>query len=661
MVKELFTKSNLKEFAAFLSGVFIVLFGNAYVMQDSNSEPVAQAVEISWPLENVNLFENQVFVVDLPNFDSNADNLKVFWSVENGALGGEMVHDYNSSFKSKVDVSNWDWKKDNKYAITFVAKDENGNVAGQSSVFVFVGDVSPEAVVLEEEVIPVKEPEVKPVVESEIKNGAAVYQPVIDKPVPVPVSVVAAQPVTVANNFSVTWVPSDIKNNQKFVFNTDGYNDNEISAYWNTGGGHKNLVFKTDPKIPFSAALNVFGWRWLDKGPYEISFTIADKTTSAVLASETFNMLWKGEPGESDIEMKSMGVSSPSIAGNKQLAQATEPVKLAAPIEPTTLATPARPLVLPEPVKPVVSNPAPSLITQSLLVNTSVNNFTKNKLFVPAKPAVERALSSANNRTVTTALKYILSQPNSVWLNGDGYDSDAYIQSVLNKAKSNNEIPAFVLYNIPNRDCGSHSSGGTASVNKYKSWIDRIAKNLSGVEAIVIVEPDALAMLNCLPSNGQADRLEMIKYAVEKIVPVSRNVMVYIDAGHPHWVDTAEMAKRLQKAGVQQARGFALNVSNYISTNDNIVYGNYISNLLGGKKYVIDSSRNGNGPSPTREWCNPSGRALGESPLLSDGRRGNLDAVLWIKFPGESDGTCNGGPSAGGWWTDYAVDLYKNR
>jgi len=28
-----------------------------------------------------------------------------------------------------------------------------------------------------------------------------------------------------------------------------------------------------------------------------------------------------------------------------------------------------------------------------------------------------------------------------------------------------------------------------------------------------------------------------------------------------------------------------------------------------------------------------------------------------VKHPGESDGTCNGGPTAGTFWTDYAIGL----
>ena len=35
------------------------------------------------------------------------------------------------------------------------------------------------------------------------------------------------------------------------------------------------------------------------------------------------------------------------------------------------------------------------------------------------------------------------------------------------------------------------------------------------------------------------------------------------------------------------------------------------------------------------------------------------DAFLWVKTPGESDGTCNGGPRAGEWWADYALELSR--
>ncbi|MFI2791482.1 glycoside hydrolase family 6 protein, partial [Kitasatospora sp. NPDC018614] len=37
-----------------------------------------------------------------------------------------------------------------------------------------------------------------------------------------------------------------------------------------------------------------------------------------------------------------------------------------------------------------------------------------------------------------------------------------------------------------------------------------------------------------------------------------------------------------------------------------------------------------------------------------------VDAYLWIKRPGESDGTCKGGPKAGQWWETYALELARD-
>lgn len=55
----------------------------------------------------------------------------------------------------------------------------------------------------------------------------------------------------------------------------------------------------------------------------------------------------------------------------------------------------------------------------------------------------------------------------------------------------------------------------------------------------------------------------------------------------------------------------------------------------------------------------PRGRALGDPPrAVDDGT--HLDALLWVKLPGESDGSCNGGPPAGQWWQDVALELARN-
>jgi endoglucanase len=156
----------------------------------------------------------------------------------------------------------------------------------------------------------------------------------------------------------------------------------------------------------------------------------------------------------------------------------------------------------------------------------------------------------------------------------------------------------------------------------------------------------------------------MIRYAIDKLTALD-GTAVYVDAGHSAWVPAPEMASRLRAAGIERADGFSLNVSNYQRTEDLLKYGHEISALVGGKHFIIDTGRNGNGP-PTgfaakdeRNWCNPDGRALGSPPTINTGDP-LCDAFYWLKPPGESDGRCNKGPAAGNWWPQKALEMARN-
>ena len=70
---------------------------------------------------------------------------------------------------------------------------------------------------------------------------------------------------------------------------------------------------------------------------------------------------------------------------------------------------------------------------------------------------------------------------------------------------------------------------------------------------------------------------------------------------------------------------------------------------------MIDTSRAG-GNVAAGQWCNPAGAKIGPYPT-ADTNHAGLDAYLWIKGVGESDGTCNGGPAAGQFWLSYALSL----
>jgi endoglucanase len=105
---------------------------------------------------------------------------------------------------------------------------------------------------------------------------------------------------------------------------------------------------------------------------------------------------------------------------------------------------------------------------------------------------------------------------------------------------------------------------------------------------------------------------------------------------------------------VESVRGFATNVANYQTDDDERDYAGRLSRLLGGAHFVVDSGRNGNGS--TSSWCNPAGRAYGTEPgYVDDGTA--LDAFVWVKPPGESDGECGGGPPAGEFWPERALRM----
>ncbi len=256
----------------------------------------------------------------------------------------------------------------------------------------------------------------------------------------------------------------------------------------------------------------------------------------------------------------------------------------------------------------------------------------------------------------------IASQPSAQWF-GDWSNGHGGTQGDVNwwvsKVAGAGDLPVLVAYDMPWRDCNQYSSGGASSPAAYQSFIDEMAQGIGGRRAVVILEPDALAELDCLSSDRQSTYYSLLQYAVAHL-SANPLVSVYLDAGNSGWQSAATMAPRLRNAGVAGARGFALNVSNFDSTPSEIAYGTQIVQALGiDTHFLIDTSRNGRGRAPGGAWCNPPGRGLG-SPPTSQTASPLVDAYFWVKRPGESDGTCNGGPSAGTWWPDYALGLAQN-
>lgn len=239
------------------------------------------------------------------------------------------------------------------------------------------------------------------------------------------------------------------------------------------------------------------------------------------------------------------------------------------------------------------------------------------------------------------------------------------------------------------------------------------------------------------PATAASDRFTQVNGAVDRLTALP-NTSVYLDGTHSGWLGVGDISDRLHKAGVEKADGFFLNVSNYETSERQVKFASWISQCLwygtntaeGGwrvghfdycasqyypadpadfstwtrtddwyttevtnaagapsgpdvlKHAVIDTSRNGQGPwtapagSPAGDpqvWCNPPGRGLGLKPTLTTGSP-YVDAYLWVKIPGESDGECTrwdpaGGidpvrgyadPAAGAWFPEMALELVHN-
>ncbi|MER5636404.1 glycoside hydrolase family 6 protein [Kitasatospora sp. NPDC002227] len=310
---------------------------------------------------------------------------------------------------------------------------------------------------------------------------------------------------------------------------------------------------------------------------------------------------------------------------------------------------------------PPPSRPAPAAVTQpagQLFYVSDQSSAAKELATRSASGSGPGSAAGSGPAADLAALGRIARQPSALWLAGS--DARAKAEDLTIRAEAAGRTALLVAYDIPHRDCGQFSAGGAADAPAYRAWIDGLSAALADRAAWIVLEPDAVAhtLDSCaVPAAEATERYALLSYAVG-VLKKHPKVRVYVDAGNAGWVkDPGQLAEALRSAGVGQADGFAVNVSNFYTTEQSSEFGAKLSAALGGSHFVIDTSRNGNGPLSDRDWCNPPGRALGEPPTTATGRAG-VDAYLWIKNPGESDGDCGRGePPAGQFWLPYAVGL----
>ncbi|MCX5206737.1 glycoside hydrolase family 6 protein [Streptomyces sp. NBC_00237] len=244
----------------------------------------------------------------------------------------------------------------------------------------------------------------------------------------------------------------------------------------------------------------------------------------------------------------------------------------------------------------------------------------------------------------------LVRRPTAKWFGDWNKDVQADVDTYVSAAAAAGLLPILAVYNVFNRDNGGESHGGAKSAELYRTWVDAVAAGIGDRPALVIVEPDALAQIQGLRDDtARAERLGLIKYAAEALGKLP-HVRAYLDGGNATWIKPQEMSARLAAAGVAATKGFAVGVSNFDATDISATYGTQVSQALAGLgvpgvRFVIDTSRNGNGAMDGAgqhvDYCNPGGRRLGVPSSIGVG---GAEYLLWIKVPGDSDGMCGTAP-----------------
>jgi endoglucanase len=271
---------------------------------------------------------------------------------------------------------------------------------------------------------------------------------------------------------------------------------------------------------------------------------------------------------------------------------------------------------------------------------------------------------SSSHAGASAALRKIAGQPWAEWYGDWLADPGAMFAGRVRSWYAPDHATAFIaVYNLPHRDCGAtFSAGGAKSPDAYRAWIGNMARAIGSYPTIVVVEPDGIMGAPCL-GGLENQRLQLLSFAAKTLAALP-HTSVYLDAGRSGAMPAGETTSLLRRAGVRYTRGFALDVTGYATTANELSYGNQIGRALGGKHFIVNTSRNGNGTLPLNQatqgkqelWCNTPNRALGTAPTTNTHDR-LADAFEWVLHPGYSDGLCQGGGPAGSWWLPYAVGL----
>ncbi|CAI5531039.1 unnamed protein product [Closterium sp. Naga37s-1] len=256
----------------------------------------------------------------------------------------------------------------------------------------------------------------------------------------------------------------------------------------------------------------------------------------------------------------------------------------------------------------------------------------------------------------------------------------------------------FVIYDLPGRDCKAWSSNEEipkGGFDTYKTKYINVAmaclqKKAANVRLSLVIEPDSLPNIatnmgtNRCDATTDKEYTEGVAHAIAELSQIP-DTTLYLDSGFRGWLGWPEGMKRVvavykkilararQIRTNTKIRGFASNVANYsplfasgcptlgkcplaknLSTGEMCYDWNpcidenrftarmnaYLAAAELPTRWIVDTSRSGRAGIRNRwgSWCNVKGTGIGQRPEADPANAPQVDALVWIKPPGESDG-----------------------
>jgi endoglucanase len=243
-----------------------------------------------------------------------------------------------------------------------------------------------------------------------------------------------------------------------------------------------------------------------------------------------------------------------------------------------------------------------------------------------------------------------------------------------NLAADPGSVPIFTTWFL--YQAGYCESVGQILANRpaFERQVDEMASGIDTRPAVMLLELDAIGASACMRNTGALPYWEAnIRYEIDKLAALPHTV-VYVEGGYADGNSPSYTAAVLRAVGVGRIRGFFTNDTHEDWTIDEIRWGQRVSQLVGGTHFIVNTATNGRGPLVPRNrgrygnevLCNPPGRGIGPqpttTPLDPHTHRvfSGVDAFLWMAPPGNSSGSCNGGPPAGTYWPTKGLAMAAN-